>query len=85
MSRVARVVDSTTLVLERPLPWDLYDKFDPKQIHIYKPGVANMGIQGLTIMMNSGRYGGHFKETGFQGIRFDGISNGFARGMGWVC
>ncbi len=78
-TRVARVVDSVTLQTERPLPWGMYATFTPKTVHAYRPRASNGGVEGLSIRMRSRRYLGHFRETGYNAIKFTGVVNHFVR------
>ncbi len=57
-SRVAQVVDGTTVVLERPLPYDLYANFNPKRVWRFRPRLANIGIEGLGFLFLSPKYQG---------------------------
>jgi hypothetical protein len=58
-SRVAKV-GGNTLTLERPLPWDLFNGYKA-ELHAYAPKLHDFGVEGFSVTMKSGRYGGHFK------------------------
>lgn len=57
-SRVSRVVNTTHVELERPLPWDLYTGSTIKELHVFRPSLSNFGVQGLRFEMLSSRYEG---------------------------
>lgn len=78
VSRVA-AVNGGTVVLERPLPWDLWRSHRPKQLHRWDPQLSNFGVEGLSLVFRSPRYGGHFRETGHEGIAFRNVANAWIR------
>jgi hypothetical protein len=53
-------VGGNTLTLERPLPWDLFNGYKA-ELHAYAPSLHDFGVEGFSVTMKSGRYGGHFK------------------------
>jgi hypothetical protein len=55
---VSRVVNTTHVELERPLPWDLYTGSTIKELHVFRPSLSNFGVQGLRFEMLSSRYEG---------------------------
>jgi hypothetical protein len=77
---VAQVVDGKTLVLERPLPWDILPEYKPSELHVWAPTMYNIGIEGLKFTMKPSRYLGHFMETGYDVINWDSVANSFIRG-----
>ncbi|KAJ9520690.1 hypothetical protein QJQ45_007551 [Haematococcus lacustris] len=73
-SRVAAVPSSTSVVLERPLPFNVSLGYSP-QLHHFLPDMSGVGIQGMTLRFMSPRYPGHFVERGWNGVQFIGVSN----------
>jgi hypothetical protein len=57
------------LRLERPLPWDIPDTHAPVEVHRWAPGLADVRVANLSIVMRSARYQGHFRERGFDAVR----------------
>ncbi len=57
-TRIARIVDGSTIEIERPLPWDLYSNFKPIAIHKFLPSIHNFGFSGFSVITRAGRYAG---------------------------
>ncbi|KAG5182198.1 hypothetical protein JKP88DRAFT_245650 [Tribonema minus] len=80
ISRVASVdTAANTVVLERPLPWSLFNTFTPQELHRIRPAIANIGVEGLKILCVSGRYVKHLEEKGFNGIELINVFNSWVR------
>jgi hypothetical protein len=50
--------------------------------HLYRyvPHLHGVGVEGLTFVMESKKYAGHFKEHGWNAIQFANVSNAWIRG-----
>jgi hypothetical protein len=57
MTRIADI-KGTTVTIERPLPWDLYNGYNPIALHAFKPALANIGVEGFSMTFKSGHYNG---------------------------
>lgn len=80
ISRVAEVRgNSREVVLERPLPWDLFRAHGPKEFHAWRPRLHGVGVHGLSFVMQSARYRGHFQETGYDALSVSGVANAWVR------
>ncbi len=79
ISRVAEVRGGGEVVLERPLPWDLFDAHGPKEFHAWRPRLQGVGIHGMSFVMQSARYRGHFQETGYDALELTGVANSWVR------
>lgn len=79
VSRVAEVRSGGEVVLERPLPWDLFGAYDPKEFHAWRPRLQGVGVHGLSFVMQSARYRGHFQETGYDALQLTGVANSWVR------
>eukprot|EP00611_Tribonema_gayanum_P010268 TRINITY_DN2022_c0_g1_i2.p1 TRINITY_DN2022_c0_g1~~TRINITY_DN2022_c0_g1_i2.p1 ORF type:complete len:459 (-),score=85.08 TRINITY_DN2022_c0_g1_i2:483-1859(-) len=80
ISRVASVdTAAKTVVLERPLPWSLFNTFTPQELHRIRPAIANIGVEGMKILCVSGRYVKHLEEKGFNGIELINVFNSWVR------
>jgi hypothetical protein len=73
-----QAVTATTVSLERTLPFEVDTNWTP-QLKKAAPTVREVGIEDLTLEMDSGRYPGHFNERGFNGIYFDGAHDSWVR------
>jgi hypothetical protein len=80
---VTRIVsvdsDSDTIVIERPLPWDLFPNQLPHSVHSWEPELTNVGIEGLTFEFRTGRYAGHLREEGYNAISLRQVANSWVR------
>jgi hypothetical protein len=76
-SRV-RAVRGGAIELERPLTVDLETRWSPRLL-AFVPRTAEVGVQHLTIHFPDSRYGGHFKEAGYNAIEFAGLFNSWIR------
>jgi hypothetical protein len=72
LSRVNRV-DSTTIELERPLPYDIRLNWQP-EIHRFVPTLQEFGFEHLSIRFPWSPYPGHFKEEGYNALFFQNVS-----------
>eukprot|EP01097_Dermamoeba_algensis_P005995 TRINITY_DN3773_c0_g1_i1.p1 TRINITY_DN3773_c0_g1~~TRINITY_DN3773_c0_g1_i1.p1 ORF type:complete len:344 (-),score=70.28 TRINITY_DN3773_c0_g1_i1:579-1610(-) len=79
-TRVA-AVNGNKLTIERPLPWDMWANFAPHTIHSLQSRLKDVAVEGLALEMMSPRYAGHFKETGYGGITFYQVVNGWIRDL----
>jgi hypothetical protein len=61
MTRIANI-QGTTVTIERPLPWDLYNGYNPIALHAFKPALANIGVEGFSMTFKSGHYNGACAE-----------------------
>jgi hypothetical protein len=75
MSRVA-AFNSTHLVLERPMPWDLFVGFANWEVHAYRPTISDVGVEGFSIVCMSQPY---------RGKRLDAQIVGYVRAQPWSC
>ena len=76
-ARVVSVVGNT-LVLNRPLRWDIRPQWRPT-IRISTPTVHHVGIEGMTIQFEPVEYEGHFSEQGRNAISFNGTTDCWVR------
>ena len=72
LSRV-KSASGTRIELERPLPYDVRAEWLP-EIHQFVPSVQEVGVEHLSIHFPWTSYPGHFKENGYNGLFFEGVS-----------
>ncbi len=72
LSRV-KSVSEKQIELERPLPYDVRAEWGP-EIHAFVPSVQEVGVEHLSLHFPWTPYPGHFKENGYNGLFFDGVS-----------
>jgi len=66
-SRVAEIPDAQTLVLERPLPYNMTVRCNA-QVHTDAITLRDFGIEHLTLEMPPTPYPGHWRERGYNGL-----------------
>ncbi|GAX86598.1 hypothetical protein CEUSTIGMA_g14006.t1 [Chlamydomonas eustigma] len=79
-SRVTAVNNDNTIVLERNLPFNVSNDWNPVAYQ-FMEGISNIGIEYLTIHMKWQGYAGHFKEAGWNGVEFTDTSHCWARNI----
>lgn len=69
VEQVFRVVkvDGQTIVLNRPLRFDVRPEWQPT-VERFVPPVTDVGVEGLTFDFPVREYAGHFKEVGFNPV-----------------
>jgi hypothetical protein len=72
LSRV-KSSSGTQIQLERPLPYDVRAEWTP-EIHAFVPSLQEVGVEHLALHFPWTPYPGHFKESGYNGLFFDGVS-----------
>jgi Pectate lyase superfamily protein len=72
LSRV-KSVSGNRLELERPLPYDVRPEWTP-EIHRFVPTLQEIGVEHLSIHFPWSPYPGHFKESGYNGLFFQDVS-----------
>lgn len=77
LSRV-KLVSGTKIELERPLPYDVRLEWIP-EIHRFVPSIQEVGVEHLSIHFPWTPYPGHFKESGYNAIFFQGVSECWVR------
>lgn len=60
-------VDGQTVVLNRPLRFDVRPEWQPT-VERFMPPVVDVGVEGLTFDFPVREYAGHFKEVGFNPV-----------------
>jgi hypothetical protein len=70
-------VEGDRVTLDRPLRFDADPSF--VRVHRFEPAVTHSGIESFTIDFPVTPYAGHFKEEGFNGIRFSNTVHCWAR------
>ncbi len=56
-----------TVTLERPLRFEVRPEWQP-ELAAFLPGVTDVGLEGLNFEFPATRYGGHFREVGFNPV-----------------
>ncbi|GAX80183.1 hypothetical protein CEUSTIGMA_g7621.t1 [Chlamydomonas eustigma] len=79
-SQVTAVNNDNTIVLERNLPFNVSNDWNPVAYQ-FMEGISNIGIEYLTIHMKWQEYAGHFKEAGWNGVEFTDTSHCWARNI----
>ena len=72
LSRI-KSVSGNQIELERPLPYDVRPEWTP-EVHRFAPSVQEFGIEHLSIHFPWSPYPGHFKESGYNAIFFQNVS-----------
>ncbi|KAL4458888.1 hypothetical protein ABPG75_013753 [Micractinium tetrahymenae] len=81
-SRVA-AIGNGWIELERPLPWDLREKWSPV-LHTFAPSVQNSGLEGFTVEFPWGPFPEHFWAGGANAIAIYDVANCWVRDVGVV-
>ena len=58
-----------TLVLDRPLRFDVREEWRPR-LRFFRPAITDVGIENLRFEFPSGTYQGHFTERGWNALEF---------------
>jgi len=70
-------IDGHQIHFDRPLRFAVKAQWHP-QIRQFAPTVSESGVENLTFEFPNTRYGGHFKELGYNAIAFSGVSDCWA-------
>jgi hypothetical protein len=73
-------VQGKRVTLERPLPFQVDTRWAP-ELRAVKPSVREVGIEDLTLEFLGTTYPGHFKEHGYNGIQYSGVSDSWVRNV----
>lgn len=91
-----REVKGTTVVLDRPLRFDLRPEW-PVSLRRFQPALQQAGIEDLAFEFPRAPYRGHWEEDGFNAIQFENCAHSWARRIairncdsgiftkGWFC
>jgi len=68
--RVVAVSGNNTVTVDRPLRFDARLEWQPR-LHLFQPDVMDVGVEGLSFEFPPTRYGGHFREVGFNPVAIE--------------
>jgi hypothetical protein len=67
-------LNQQTIVLERPLPFDIKLKWKPI-VKTFNPTLTHSGIENMTIAFPNSPYEGHFSERGKNAVAFNAVAH----------